>query len=52
MKRSFLLTLLTLLVIPTVYEILDQWKEWLMLKVFKRTPHAGRVEGLSPQAGD
>jgi HAE1 family hydrophobic/amphiphilic exporter-1 len=42
-------TLLTLLVIPTVYEILDQFKEWLMLKVLGRKP---RVGGLAPEAGD
>ena len=42
-------TLLTLLVIPTIYEILDEWKEWVMLKVFKRKPHLG---ALSPQPGD
>jgi HAE1 family hydrophobic/amphiphilic exporter-1 len=41
-------TLLTLLVIPTIYEILDEFKEWVMLKVFKRKPHLG----LSPQPGD
>jgi HAE1 family hydrophobic/amphiphilic exporter-1 len=31
-------TLLTLIVIPTVYEILDEWKEWILAKVFRRTP--------------
>jgi HAE1 family hydrophobic/amphiphilic exporter-1 len=30
-------TLLTLVVIPTVYEILDEWREWL-LERFKRHP--------------
>ena len=25
-------TLLTLLVIPTVYEIMDEWREWLLGK--------------------
>jgi HAE1 family hydrophobic/amphiphilic exporter-1 len=29
-------TLLTLVVIPTVYEILDDWREWTMARVFKR----------------
>jgi HAE1 family hydrophobic/amphiphilic exporter-1 len=29
-------TLLTLLVIPTVYEILDDWREWALEKIFRR----------------
>jgi HAE1 family hydrophobic/amphiphilic exporter-1 len=46
-------TLLTLLVIPTVYEILDQFKEWLMLKVPGRKPRVGPAAGgLAPEAGD
>ncbi|MGH7553562.1 MAG: efflux RND transporter permease subunit, partial [Longimicrobiales bacterium] len=46
-------TLLTLIVIPTVYEILDEWKEWIMLKVLKRKPHiAHPVGGIVPEAGD
>jgi HAE1 family hydrophobic/amphiphilic exporter-1 len=46
-------TLLTLIVIPTVYEILDEFKEWVMFKVFKRKPHLGHAAGgLAPQAGD
>jgi HAE1 family hydrophobic/amphiphilic exporter-1 len=47
-------TLLTLLVIPTVYEILDETKEWLMMKVLKRRPQMGHSAGggLAPQAGD
>jgi HAE1 family hydrophobic/amphiphilic exporter-1 len=46
-------TLLTLLVIPTVYEILDQFKEWLMLKVLGRKPRVGHAAGgLAPEAGD
>jgi hypothetical protein len=34
-------TLLTLLVIPTVYEILDNLREWLGVKVWRRIfrPH-------------
>jgi HAE1 family hydrophobic/amphiphilic exporter-1 len=34
-------TLLTLLVIPTVYEILDNFREWLGAKVWRRIfkPH-------------
>ena len=30
-------TLLTLVVIPTVYEILDEWREWLSAR-FRRQP--------------
>jgi hypothetical protein len=34
-------TRLTLLVIPTVYEILDNFREWLVAKVWRRVirPH-------------
>ncbi|MET0395698.1 MAG: efflux RND transporter permease subunit, partial [Longimicrobiaceae bacterium] len=42
-------TFLTLLVIPTVYEILSEWREWMMRRVFRRGgvenaqhAHAGR----------
>jgi HAE1 family hydrophobic/amphiphilic exporter-1 len=42
-------TFLTLLVIPTVYEILSEWREWMMRRVFRRGDvekaqhvHAGR----------
>jgi HAE1 family hydrophobic/amphiphilic exporter-1 len=43
-------TLLTLLVIPTVYEILDQFKEWLVLKVLGRKPTVGHTTGgLAPE---
>ena len=42
--------LLTLIVIPTVYEILDEWKEWVMLKVFKRAP--GHRPELAAEPGD
>jgi HAE1 family hydrophobic/amphiphilic exporter-1 len=46
-------TLLTLLVIPTVYEILDEWKEWLMVRVLGRKPHVSHAAGgLAPEAGD
>ncbi len=46
-------TLLTLLVIPTVYEILDEWKEWLMLKVLGRKPRISHAAGgLTAEAGD
>jgi HAE1 family hydrophobic/amphiphilic exporter-1 len=46
-------TLLTLLVIPTIYEILDEWREWVMLKVFKRQPKEHAVHGdMVPEAGD
>ena len=30
-------TVLTLLVIPTVYEILDEWREWLLAKLGRRS---------------
>ena len=43
-------TLLTLIVIPTVYEILDEWKEWVMVKVFKRAP--GHGPELAAEPGD
>ncbi len=46
-------TLLTLIVIPTVYEILDEWKEWVLAKVFRRRPEVGQpTGGLVPEAGD
>lgn len=35
-------TLLTLFVIPTVYEIMDGWRGWMMREVM------GRVQGGSP----
>jgi HAE1 family hydrophobic/amphiphilic exporter-1 len=31
-------TLLTLIVIPTIYEILDEFKDWVRVKVFGRAP--------------
>jgi HAE1 family hydrophobic/amphiphilic exporter-1 len=44
-------TLLTLVVIPTVYEILDEFKEWLVLKLLKRKPGHAAPE-LAPEPGD
>ena len=50
-------TLLTLLVIPTVYEILDEWREWLLGK-FRRRSAATHGHGQArliepvPEAGD
>jgi HAE1 family hydrophobic/amphiphilic exporter-1 len=46
-------TFLTLLVIPTVYEILDEWKESIMLKVLGRKPTLGHAAGggLAHEAG-
>ena len=46
-------TFLTLLVIPTVYEILDEGREWAMSKFKGRTPH-GAHGGINPvpEAGD
>jgi HAE1 family hydrophobic/amphiphilic exporter-1 len=40
-------TVLTLIVIPTVYEILDEWREWLSAR-FKRVPVVAPV----PEPGD
>jgi hydrophobic/amphiphilic exporter-1 (mainly G- bacteria), HAE1 family len=46
-------TLLTLIVIPTVYEILDEFKEWVMLKTLGRKPsYTHSPESLVPEAGD
>jgi HAE1 family hydrophobic/amphiphilic exporter-1 len=46
-------TFLTLLVIPTVYEILDELKEWLMLKVLGRKPRIGHAPArVAAEAGD
>ncbi|HEX2092551.1 MAG TPA: efflux RND transporter permease subunit [Longimicrobiaceae bacterium] len=46
-------TFLTLLVIPTFYEILDEWKEWLLHRFFRRGgTHAAHAppapHGVSP----
>src|SRR6185295_7234422 len=40
-------TVLTLVVIPTVYEIFDEWREWLLAR-FKRSPVVTPV----PEPGD
>ena len=46
-------TLLTLLVIPTVYEILDEWKEGLAARFFKRRGTGEYVvPGAEPAHGD
>lgn len=56
-------TFLTLLVIPTVYEILDDWRTWLVARVTGKKPEydrhrerkgAGGVPGAEPvpEAGD
>ena len=42
-------TLLTLFVIPTVYEILDGWRNWIRARVFNRTTMEPQPE---PAAGD
>ncbi|HEX7240113.1 MAG TPA: efflux RND transporter permease subunit, partial [Longimicrobiaceae bacterium] len=34
-------TFLTLLVIPTIYEILSEWREWMLRRVFRRGGAAG-----------
>ena len=44
-------TLLTLLVIPTFYEIMDDWREWVMGKLVKRNPMR-TAELPIPVAGD
>jgi HAE1 family hydrophobic/amphiphilic exporter-1 len=43
-------TILTLVVIPTVYEILDEWREWLFAKF--RRPAAVRHPGPVESPGD
>jgi HAE1 family hydrophobic/amphiphilic exporter-1 len=43
-------TLLTLLVIPTFYEILDEWRAWLLVRFRRRNPHATPIP--EPAAGD
>jgi HAE1 family hydrophobic/amphiphilic exporter-1 len=43
-------TVLTLVVIPTVYEILDEWKEWAIGRFRKRAPHSSTE--MVPEAGD
>lgn len=44
-------TLLTLLVIPTVYEILDEWKEWVFAKLGRKAHVVAEPEVVA-QAGD
>jgi len=44
-------TVLTLLVIPTVYEIFDEWREALMAK-FGRNAVRGEGHAAEPAAGD
>ncbi|MBV9772801.1 MAG: efflux RND transporter permease subunit, partial [Gemmatimonadetes bacterium] len=45
-------TLLTLLVIPTFYEILSEWREWLFARfrgeVKHRAHHPGPLIGTEP----
>jgi HAE1 family hydrophobic/amphiphilic exporter-1 len=43
-------TLLTLLVIPTVYEIMDQSREWLLARLGRRKRHT--VEAAAAVPGD
>ncbi len=48
-------TLLTLVAIPTFYEILDEWRSWFARKLGFRVAQKTaehRVVGLAPQAGD
>ncbi len=48
-------TLLTLVAIPTYYEILDEWRGWFARKLGFRVSQKTaehRVVGLAPQAGD
>jgi HAE1 family hydrophobic/amphiphilic exporter-1 len=41
-------TLLTLLVIPTVYEILDDFREWVAAKIGRRVAHPRPTEVPAP----
>jgi HAE1 family hydrophobic/amphiphilic exporter-1 len=50
-------TLLTLLVIPTVYEIMDGWRSWFARKLGFRTSqhtaeHRVPLGGVVPETGD
>ena len=48
-------TVLTLLVIPTVYEIFDEWREWLFSKFRRLTTapaHPGHQPSPDPSAAD
>jgi HAE1 family hydrophobic/amphiphilic exporter-1 len=43
-------TLLSLVVIPTVYEIFDEWREWLFSR-FRRAPHPDPKSGRATTSG-
>jgi HAE1 family hydrophobic/amphiphilic exporter-1 len=43
-------TLLTLLVIPTVYEILADWRDWLGARVGRPAAQGGHEAGPAPAA--
>jgi HAE1 family hydrophobic/amphiphilic exporter-1 len=48
-------TLLTLIVIPTFYEILDEWRTWVFMRlgVYKRrTAEHPIPHGVKPAVGD
>ena len=45
-------TLLTLLVIPTVYEILDGWRERALGLFRRKANHGDRVDELDPLLAD
>lgn len=45
-------TVLTLLVIPTVYEIFDEWREWLFLKFRRLTTATAHQPSPAPSAAD
>lgn len=42
-------TVLTLLVIPTVYEILTEWRDWVGARVFKSRPETPTHAGAPPR---
>lgn len=39
-------TFLTLLVIPTFYEILDEWREWVKARFVSSAPASPRASGI------
>lgn len=49
-------TVLTLIVIPTFYEILDEWRQWISrrfgVRVAQKTGEHRASPGLAPEAGD
>ncbi|MGZ8399241.1 MAG: efflux RND transporter permease subunit, partial [Gemmatimonadales bacterium] len=45
-------TLLTLLVIPTVYEILDNFRSWMAGKVWRRIFKPHRESATTPASAD